>query len=469
VVHLLGGDDALNSTHTIPMTINAGSGNDDIEGGNASDTLNGDAGEDELRSNDGTNTLNGGAGGDLMIGGNTTDTLRGGDGNDLLVGTDGNDTLFGEGGNDVFPGEGGNDDASGGPGTDTANPFYMGGPPVPDVVVSLDDVANDRLGGAAGEADNIRSDIENVEAEFVFFPFFTSFSGNDTFTGNAAANTLTGGRGTDTIDGGPNNDVLNGGDDNDTLRARDGFADVVNCGTGADTADVDTLDTTSECEVVNVANVGNANDVPEDRPPTVEITAPGPAQLLRTSAANVVTANASDDKGVLQVLFVDDDRIVCADTAAPYACDYRARGEDVGRNTLTAIAVDTAQQTASALRSVLVDRFAPAGVSGRVTPARDTRAPFTFRTAGRLGLPAGVTPAIGCDEGQVSVQVKAGTRTISTRRAELRNDCSFASTVRFANRSRFTRRGTLRFTLRFTGNDILTRSAAVARNVRTRN
>ena len=83
-------------------------------------------------------------------------------------------------------------------------------------------------------------------------------------------------------------------------------------------------------------------------------------------------------------------------------------------------------------------------------------------------LPAGVTPALGCADGQVSIQVKAGAKTISTRRADVRRDCSFSSTVRFADRRRFTRNGRLRFTLRFTGNEVLNRSAAIARNIRTR-
>ena len=238
----------------------------------------------------------------------------------------------------------------------------------------------------------------------------------------------------------------------------------MNCGAGTDTAEVDTLDRVEECETVQSADVGSAI---EDRAPTVEITGPASNALLRPGRATTLTANAADDRGIAQVLFLDDDRIVCTDVAAPYTCDYRPRGDDVGRNTLAVVAVDTGQQTAVATRTFRVDRFTPT-ITGRVTPGRDTRAPFTFVTTGRMQLPADVTALAGCGDGVVSIQVKAGGRTISNRRARLRKDCTFGSNVTFGSRKRFGRTRALRFTIRFTGNEVLKRSLAVARNVRTR-
>lgn len=89
----------------------------------------------------------------------------------------------------------------------------------------------------------------------------------------------------------------------------------------------------------------------------------------------------------------------------------------------------------------------------RVTPKRDRHAPFRFRTSGRLLLFTGSRAATACGAGRVSVQVKAGRRTISTRRARLRADCTFRSTVTFRIRRRLGRSGALRFTARFDGND----------------
>ena len=65
----LTGDDDSNA-------INAGFGNDNVDGG---------AGDDVLQGNYGNDTLLGGAGNDVLDGGHGEDTLIGGDGNDLLV------------------------------------------------------------------------------------------------------------------------------------------------------------------------------------------------------------------------------------------------------------------------------------------------------------------------------------------------------------------------------------------------
>ena len=465
----------------IPVTMNGGAGDDDLDTGDAADVMSGGAGDDDLVTAGGADKLdggdgadfldgeaegdelNGGSGGDIALGGASDDVVNGGTGDDVVLGDSGNDRLSGEAGDDRLFGDDDNDDITGGDGYDEANGSLSMGPRT-DMTVTLDDQPNDSLSGGTGEADNVHSDVEAVNAEPNVVGGLVPPSGNDTLIGNAAPNSLSGDRGNDTIEGGTNNDSLTGGDGDDTIRARDGYADFVNCGAGGDTAEVDSLDTVQECETVNLLDVGNAN---EDRPPAIELTGPAAGALLRTTAPTTMTANATDDRGVAQVLFLDDDRIVCADTAAPYTCPYAPRGEDVGRNTLVATAVDTAQQTATTTRTFRVDRFS-ATITGSVTPGRDTRAPFRFVTRGRLRFPAAVPASLGCGDGVVSVQVKAGGRTISNRRARVRQDCRFASVVTFGSRRRFTRSGALRFTLRFTGNEVLKRSLAVARNVRTR-
>ena len=72
-------------------------------------------------------------------------------------------------------------------------------------------------------------------------------------------------------------------------------------------------------------DVGNAAD---DKPPTVAwVTPKAGAKLGNTTT---LTVTAADDRGVALVRFLDDDRVVCEDTAAPYTCAYAPRGEDVG-------------------------------------------------------------------------------------------------------------------------------------------
>ena len=169
------------------------------------------------------------------------------------------------------------------------------------------------------------------------------------------------------------------------------------CGPGTDTLAADTLDVVSDsCE--NVERIDAAERqrrpgaAPEDAPPTVAFTGTSP-----------IAVTATDDRGVGAVMVLDDDRLVCTDDTAPYTCDHVPGAEDVGRNTLTAIAVDTAQQTASDRRVVTVPKFAPDAVTLRVAKGR---------ARGRVLLPPQVSEALGC-AGDVAVAVKQGRTTAS--------------------------------------------------------
>jgi hypothetical protein len=167
--------------------------------------------------------VDGGAGSDNLFGNGAGNTLRGGSGNDLLDGG---------GGPDALEGDGGADDLSGGPDVDRV--VY---PDAAAQTITLDDLRND---GAAGEFDNIHSDIEDVAAG----------RGNDVVSGNDAANVLDGGDGDDRLQGGGGIDTYLGGPGADALFARDGLAERVDCGSQSDTAEVDTIDLPVDCEGV---------------------------------------------------------------------------------------------------------------------------------------------------------------------------------------------------------------------------
>jgi predicted acyl esterase len=111
-------------------------------------------------------------------------------------------------------------------------------------------------------------------------------------------------------------------------------------------------------------------------------------------------------------------------------------------------------------------RARPRGLRVRVT-RRITRRARRFTTTGRLLLPAFVTASEGC-RGRVSVQVKSGRRTVSTRRASLGPRCTFRSRVTFRDPRRLRGARTLRFTVRFHGNGALLRRAARSVRVRAR-
>jgi hypothetical protein len=448
VVNTLDNEDSINGMGLTahPATMNAGADADAMQAGPQPDVINGEGGEDAI-----------------LVGG-------------FVPGDGGADRVDGGSGDDFFFLPRGPDEIIGGSGVDRVAYYaveFSGGTAVP-VAFTLDDQADD---GTSGQGLNVHADVEDLfsvitsiqEAGYTgsgppwYFGPPVAVEGKATLRGTAGPNTLAGGTGGDDLDALAGNDSLIGGDGDDTLRAVDGFADRLKCGPGADTAIADQLDEVSDsCETVQRSEAPNAN---EDRPPTVAFASPAPGAI--TTGATALTANAADDRGVPTVQFFDDDRIVCTDDAPPYTCDYQPRGDDVGRNTLSVVAIDSAQQTASDRRAFTVPRFG-APVSLRLRPARDVTAPFSFRATGRLALPATVAPALGCARAFVAVQVKAGGTTISNRRVRLKPDCTYSSRVSFASRSRFKTRRALRVYAVFAGNDVLASVRSSVRSFRVR-
>ena len=116
-------------------------------------------------------------------------------------------------------------------------------------------------------------------------------------------------------------------------------------------------------------------------------------------------------------------------------------------------------QTNTVVTPVAFPRVLPRQVTARVAKSRTSRRGLRLRTTGRVVLPAGLTAREACTFGVITVQVKSGTRTVSTRLAELRDDCTYASTVTFTVPSRLGRR-VLSVAVRFAGNDRLQRRSA---------
>jgi hypothetical protein len=466
-----GGNDTLNAAAEAteldggPGTdvVNGGPEADDIAGEGDADTLNGGAAGDAIAGGPGNDTLHGGAGGDTLNGDADDDALNGDGGDDALMGGPGADTNRGGDGEDSFFGaseDPGADQLIGDAGIDDV--YYDGEDEAPNpdanlpVTVTLDGQPND---GMAGEGDNAQ--VEDVEVDNT-----GTGSVTNRVTGDAGQNDLLASSGQPAVlDGGAGNDRLTGGGGADTFAARDGFADRIACGGGADTVTADGFDQVAQsCEAVDAQGTAFAT---EDRPPTIAFVAPAAGATLNAAAPTPVTVTASDDRGIARVVLVDDGQEVGQSTAAPYTIAYQPRGGDVGVNQLAVVAHDTAGQTTTAFRTVRVNRFTPRSLSVRFTPARDRTLPFRFTTSGTLNLPSGglVSRAQGC-RGVVSVQVKRGSRTISTRRATLQPTCTYSSTVVFRDTTRTGRRGALKVTVRFLGNEVLARRSASPRSFR---
>jgi Ca2+-binding RTX toxin-like protein len=191
----------------------------DIEyafGSDQADVIKGTANADYLVGNGGADTIDGLGGSDHLFAGDAAtndgdtcdaDVLNGGDDEDFLA-LGGATIADGGAGDDhiltdahVCPGK--SDVASGGPGRDSAEFTILDNPSFANLSVSLDDVANDGVGGT----DNYKPDIEDL---------FGSNYGM-TLIGSAGANSIRGGNGNDLIDGGLGTDTMRGGTGIDTV------------------------------------------------------------------------------------------------------------------------------------------------------------------------------------------------------------------------------------------------------------
>ncbi len=208
---ILGGSNSANR-------IDAGLGNDIVQGFGGNDVLIGGGGRDTVAYEDasrgvkvslaitkaqntvgagkdplsGFENLSGSAFDDTLTGSSGGNTLTGRAGADRLDGGAGNDTLFGEDDNDTLSGGSGNDELQGGAGAD-------------------------RLSGGAGD-DTLEGGGESDT--------LSGGAGNDGLNGGQGSDILTGGAGNDTLAGGGGGDTLSGGAGNDLLDGTVGEMDV---------------------------------------------------------------------------------------------------------------------------------------------------------------------------------------------------------------------------------------------------
>jgi Ca2+-binding RTX toxin-like protein len=205
-IHVLagGGDDSICMTGVVSKYhvgqkgnfIEAGAGNDYVNGGSWGSFVLGDDVPDERLIHyfveGGNDTIIGGmlysnkmfgvGGEDTIYGGNQDDIISGGAGNDILMAKGGSyDFMMGDSGNDTLYGESGLDYLEGGEGND----FIYGG------------AGNDVIEAGFGN-DSIYGD-----------------AGNDRLSGENGSDKLYGGAGNDVLDGGASIDEFTGGDGRD--------------------------------------------------------------------------------------------------------------------------------------------------------------------------------------------------------------------------------------------------------------
>lgn len=103
---------------SVNFIIEAGAGDDAIQGGGGNDRIDGGDGNDVINTGAGFNYVFGGSGADTITGGDDNNTLYGGDGADTITGGRGNDYIEGGNGNDTIVATGGKNVLSGGLGDD---------------------------------------------------------------------------------------------------------------------------------------------------------------------------------------------------------------------------------------------------------------------------------------------------------------------------------------------------------------
>lgn len=111
-------------------------------------------------------------------------------------------------------------------------------------------------------------------------------------------------------------------------------------------------------------------------------------------------------------------------------------------------------------------RLAPRSLTVKAKPRHDREAPFRYVFSGRLVGPAGTAATQACN-GNVTIVVKRGRRTVARRRAKLSRSCTYRKVVSFkSTRKLRASRGRLKVSTSFAGNAALTSKRGKALFVR---
>lgn len=188
---------------------------------------------------------------DQLIAVSDTATLVGELGDDVLVGGSSESRMFittfdmgrrADGGDRIFP--------AGGQAVSTVDYSTRTQP------VNLTLGSGGRDDGQAGEGDEIRAaggfmGIHGGQAGDTISAAAAPLS-NYSLIGNGGDDRVEGGAGNEFLEGGAGSDTLLGNDGGDLIDANDGVGDTVGCGSGDDTAQLDSLDGSSFCETRRV-------------------------------------------------------------------------------------------------------------------------------------------------------------------------------------------------------------------------
>ncbi len=143
--------------------------------------------------------------------------------------------------------------------------------------------------------------------------------------------------------------------------------------------------------VKNAVNGSSGGQTPDTTPPTITLSSPSNGSTV--SGTISLSANASDNVGVKNVIFkVDGSQTGSALTASPYSVSFNTTSIANGSHTITATASDAAGNTASATATVTVSNT----VSDNIPPVVSITSPVNGSTvSGNITLSANATDNVG--------------------------------------------------------------------------
>ncbi len=290
------GDATTGAAYAAPLDIYGGNGNDSLRGGAAADTYYGGEGDDTFVAGptaDGGDTMNGGNGTDVAdYSARTTSVTLSRDGaaNDGAAGE--NDNIA----SDVEVLRGGSGDDTFDEGSTANGPEILDGGPGIDTVSYAG-----RTADLAISIDGLPDSGEPGEHDTVLTTVenVVGGSGDDTIYGSGLANVLDGGPGNDTISGGAGNDTLRGGTGTNTLRgdAGDDRFDQGASALGADTiiggTGIDTVDYSGRSQPLTVVMDGLT---PSGEAGESDLIALDVENVIGGSGNDSLTGNAGDNQ-----------------------------------------------------------------------------------------------------------------------------------------------------------------------------
>lgn len=215
---LFSGNDVLSVSANTRVWYGYG-GNDQILGGEDSDTLDGGIGNDKLMGFAGNDSLYGDEGNDRLFGGTGNDMLMAASGNNQLFGDEGNDQMDAGSGNDRYVDRAGNNritDAGGNNRVSTG---------------AGDDVIHTHNGNDVIQAGDGNNEISDTGGNNVI----TTGSGNDTLIAGAGHDVIRAGAGNDWITSSGGRDKINAGDGDDIVELALTMGSIIAGGAGNDT------------------------------------------------------------------------------------------------------------------------------------------------------------------------------------------------------------------------------------------